>query len=189
MKELKEAVRRYERAAVLQEETALLREERLEHAEIEHGRILLHLAEVRVDRRGQRRRRADADADIQPDAAAEIGAAALDLRRPTADIGDPFDAPRRIERRVENEMTPSRYDPLLSARTGRPVAGLVQSLNRAAEAEAPDLAGARRRDEPHLRKRDAVFGDPSFIGEGRPHLPHALVIAVGGGVVVEREVR
>jgi hypothetical protein len=55
---------RHQQATVFNEEWALLGEERLEHAQIEHGRIDFDLAEVRIHRRRQRRRGAEAHAEI-----------------------------------------------------------------------------------------------------------------------------
>ena len=57
------------------------------------------------------------------------------------------------------------------------------------KAEAPDLPGTGGGGEAHLGERDTVLRHPALRGHRGSHFPHAFVIAVRVGVVVEGEVR
>ena len=116
VKELEDSIGRHKRAAVFQEERALLRKESLENREIENGRILLHLGEVRIHGCGERRRRPQTDAQIEASASVEIVGAVRDARATGKHVGLPLDASRRPDRSIEHQMPPARDFALLTSR-------------------------------------------------------------------------
>ena len=188
VKELHLVERRHEHAAVFDEERALLRKERLEHGEVQHGRILFDLAEVRVDGRRERGGRAEADAHVEASGEAELA------RRPRQHllthrrIRHELEPARRRRRLRKRQVAEARDKPLHAARRRHPAVELSTTVQIAADVEAPDRGLALRRWKAHLRKRNAQLREPASRRDAGGHVPHGVVVRALARVVVPRVV-
>ena len=135
---MQHAVRRHERAAVFEKEGTLLRKERLEHAQVEHRRVLFDLPEVRVDRCRERRPLAETQSQIgaarDPSVAGRAAArcSALPSRYGISSI-----APGRHNWRVEHEVAKERRLALFAARLGDPRAQLALAADLTSRIQVP----------------------------------------------------
>ena len=99
-------------------------------------------------------------------------------------IRQDLDPPRRRQRVVEDEVAPSRHLAALAARPADPFRDLAPAADHAPGAETPDLTGAGRRVEAHLRERDAEFGHPALLVGRRSHFPDRIEADVDPVVIV-----
>ena len=181
--------RRHENTAVLEKERTFFREECFEDRQVQHCRIHLHLAEVRIDRGGERGsecRGPRADRSRRPG-------------RSTPTLPDPLSRRasvngRSSSRRGGDSRSLKISSPNCETRPWVPLGCAFQkstspvSTNVASDLKSPNRDAGLRHRETDLRERDSEFGVPSFRRNRRADLPDRFVVVVLARVVVQRHV-
>ncbi len=183
-----------EDARVLDEERALLLEERLDVREVHHRRVHLDLAEVGV--------RGGVERQLAPHAHAQVGAPARGVARAVVErvedfvlevlglaghVGQHLDRARGAQAVQTHQVGEARDEPaLLLGRVDQEVRLVAPAREVAPEVDAPHLVGLAVVAE--LRERDPHLDGPAQRVAAGPALPHAVPGRVVPAVVEERAV-
>ncbi len=185
-----------EDVGALEEEGALLGEEGLERGEVHHGRVHLHLAEVRVDGAGEGEPAREPEPHVATHGGREVGRVVERVERGAgrahglrAHVGKDLQAPRLPDADEPREVAEAGHEAGRLRRPRREGGALVAPRHVAHDLEAPHaLRAVGCRAVAELRERDAVLCHPTLVVHPRRDFPHGVpvqvLVAVVGGVDV-----
>jgi len=178
----------------LGEKRTLLRIERLEHAEIHDRGIDLDLAEIGIDRAGERERRRQRVLQIET----AVDALLLTIEQRIVAIGarEHVAARDRVRHDLQRTLAPDAFE---TAEVGEVRDETCVAFSRVDDAHPLVVAhrAARDVDAPRvhrlvgkakLRERYAHFGDPAIRDDATLRLPHAIPASVLADVVEQNRI-